>query len=130
MALLSVHTQSYDVLQRGGLSGTVELEPRNLTEVKLGWKLLLAAFYSQVRRTADMSKDTLFISRFLFGGAFGQTEMKCKTNRNENVNNIKKGNNFFEDFQPFHFERKMRHQKHFLTFQSETAHSTSISKSS
>lgn len=31
MALLSVHIRSYDVLQKGDLRGTVELEPRKLT---------------------------------------------------------------------------------------------------
>lgn len=59
MALLSVHTQSYDVLQKGDLSGTVELEPRNVTEVKLGWKQLLAAFLSQVRRTVAIQRHTI-----------------------------------------------------------------------
>lgn len=59
VALLSVHTQSYDVLQKGDLSGTVELEPRNLTEVKLGWKQLLAAFLSQVRRTVAIQRHTI-----------------------------------------------------------------------
>lgn len=40
----------------------------------------------------------------------------------------KKENNFFTDFQPFHIERKMRHQKHFLTIESEIARSISICK--
>lgn len=79
--LCCLYTQSYDVLQKGDLRGTVELEPRNLTEVELGWKLLLAAFHSHVRRTVDMSKDTLFFFRFFFGDAFEQiqTQMQMQT---------------------------------------------------
>lgn len=101
MALLSVHTQSYDVLQKADLRGTVELEPRNLTEVKLGWKLLIAASHSQLRRTVNMSKDTLFFSRFLFGDVFGQTQAKTQMQII-----IKKENKFFADFQPFYIEQK------------------------
>lgn len=79
--LCCLYTQSYDVLQKGDLRGTVELEPRDLTEVELGWKLLLAAFHSHVRRTVDMSKDTLFFFRFFFGDAFEQiqTQMQMQT---------------------------------------------------
>lgn len=52
---------------------------------------------------------------------YKQYKCKCKQY-------FKKENNFFADFQPFHIERKMRHQKPFLTIQSETAHSISLCK--